>query len=170
MPIEKAILFSGLLYSDRTIYEKTRQILETKLGEILLESDERDWTHSDYYREELGWPIKRRFLMFYNQINPEHISEIKLITIEIEKELSIESKRKINIDPGYLTLAKIVLVTTKNYAHRIYLKNGIYAEITLIYKSGTYQPHLFTYPDFRNLETIEFLLKGRQILKNGVHY
>jgi len=130
-----------------------------------MESSEADWMHSDYYKNELGWPIKRQFILFDHLINPEDITEIKLLTNDMEKELSKDSKRRVNIDPGYLTLSKVVLATTKNYAHRIYLRCGIYAEITLIYQKGTFQPHLFTYPDYRDDRAIQFFKKGREVLK-----
>ncbi len=150
------------------MYVTTKRILSQKFGTIVLESNEAEWVHSNYYENELGWPTKRQFILFGNLINPEDIPEIKLLANDIEKTLSEDSKRKVNIDPGYLTLSKVVLVTTKNYAHRICLRSGIYAEVTLIYQKGTYQPHLFTYPDYREPQTIQFLLKARQILKNKI--
>ncbi len=161
---EQAILFAGLLYSDKTVYQSVKIKLKEKYGNIKLESDEHEWIYSDYYRDEFGWPIIRRFVLIDNIIDPGTISDIKLTSILIEKEYSVYSKRSINIDPGYITLSKVVLPTTKNYSHRIYLKDGIYAEVTLIFKDGSYQPHIFTYPDYKETYTLEFLKKGRDIL------
>ncbi len=107
----------------------------------------------------------RQFIFFQNLIDPGLLSDIKLKTNEIEASLSSEGKRSINLDPGYLTLSNIVLASTKNYAHRIYLGKGIYGEITLIYKDDTYKPHLFTYRDYQDKTHIDIFLKAREILK-----
>jgi len=100
-------------------------------------------------------------------LDSETIADIKLKTIEIEDLLSLNGKRRINLDPGYLTLAKIVLASTKNYSHRIHLKKGIYGEVTLIYysKDGTFKPHLFTYRDYQDKACIDIFLHVRELLK-----
>ncbi|MEO5357251.1 MAG: DUF4416 family protein [Nitrospirae bacterium YQR-1] len=163
---EVGVLFAGLLYADEHYLTQAKDLLIGRLGTILMESEETPWDHSAYYTGELGTPIKRRFIFFNNLINTGLIADIKLKTIAIEKDISIAGTRKINIDPGYLTLAKVVLPTTKNRSHRIYLKNGIYAETTLIYIGDNYRPHLFTYTDFTNEATLELLNKVRKIYKN----
>jgi len=95
------------------------------------------------------------------------LAQIKLKTNEIEDALSSKGKRCINLDPGYLTLSKIVLASTKNYAHRIYLGKGVYGEVTLVYvyKDSTYTPHLFTYRDYQDKTCIEMFLNVRAMLK-----
>jgi hypothetical protein len=99
-------------------------------------------------------------------LDPGTIADIKLKTNEIEDAFSLNGKRRINLDPGYLTLAKIVLVSTKNYSHRIYLKKGIYGEVTLIYyKDGTFKPHLFTYRDYQDKACTDIFLHVRELLK-----
>ncbi|WP_444550887.1 DUF4416 family protein [Candidatus Magnetomonas plexicatena] len=163
---EQGVLFAGLLYAQSEYLEQARELLTADFGSILVESDEILWDHSVYYEQELGVPIKRRFVFFDNLISTGLIAETKLKTIAIEKTLSVDGIRKINIDPGYLTLAKVVLPTTKNRSHRIYLKNGIYAETTLIYIGDSFKPHLFTYTDFTKTETLELLHKVRKQFKN----
>ncbi len=90
-----------------------------------------------------------------------------LKTNEIEDAFSLNGKRRINLDPGYLTLAKIVLVSTKNYSHRIYLKKGIYGEVTLIYykEYGTFKPNLYTYRDYQDKAHIDVFMQARELLK-----
>ncbi|MBF0520845.1 MAG: DUF4416 family protein [Nitrospirae bacterium] len=159
-------MFAGLLYAHNTYLEQAEELLTAEFGQISIESDETLWDHSVYYANELGSPIKRRFVFFDNLISTGLIAETKLKTIAIEKALSVDSSRKINIDPGYLTLAKVVLPTTKNRAHRIYLKNGIYAETTLIYLRDNFKPYLFTYTDFTKCETLKLLNKVRKLFKD----
>jgi len=161
-----AMLFAGCLYSKKDCLLKGKDILIKEFGPLCLESGEFDWA-SDYYAEELGAPVKRKFLFFDRLIGPGEIADIKLKTNKMEKMLSDKGKRTINIDPGYLTLHNVMLASTKNYAHRMYLKKRIYGEVTLVYssKENLYKPHLFTYRDFAEKQTVGLFLKARQILK-----
>lgn len=162
---EQALLFVGTLYHDEKYLSIAKEKLKSLFGEIIMESPSLEWNYSDYYRDELGWPIKRAFVFFKDTINPGILADVKLITRSIEGELSVKGKRNINIDPGYLTLSKVVLASTKNYAHRIYLGKGIYAEVTLIYRSGIYNPHLYTYRDYQDKAYIDIFMNARAILK-----
>jgi hypothetical protein len=162
---EPALLFIGTLYFDTKIFDRSKEILERNLGDILLVSPSMPWDYSSYYKDELGSPLFRQFIFFKNLIDPGFLADIKLKTNEIENALSSEGKRCINLDPGYLTLSKIVLASTKNYAHRIYIGKGIYAEVTLIYKGGTYKPHLYTYRDYQDKTYIDMFINARAILK-----
>lgn len=164
-PPEKALLFVGTLYSEADLFIRSKEILEKNFGDILFISPPLPWEYSHYYKEELGWPIFRQFIFFKNLIDPGLLADIKLKTNEIETTLSTDGKRQINIDPGYLTLSKIVLASTKNYSHRVYLGKGIYAEVTLIYREGTYNPYLNTYRDYQDKAYIEIFLRAREILK-----
>jgi hypothetical protein len=93
------------------------------------------------------------------------MAEVKLRTNTLERELSSCGKRAVNIDPGYITLSKAVLATTKNYSHRIYLREGIYAEITLAWEKGTFTPRPWTYPDYRTDTAVSFFNRARKLLR-----
>ncbi|OHE57669.1 MAG: hypothetical protein A2Z47_06000 [Thermodesulfovibrio sp. RBG_19FT_COMBO_42_12] len=166
-PAEPVLLFMGTLYSDAGIFNYSKEIIEKNFGDILLISPSIKWDHSSYYKDELGWPLFRQFIFLKNLIDPGMLAQIKLKTNEIEDALSSKGKRCINLDPGYLTLSKIVLASTKNYAHRIYLGKGVYGEVTLVYvyKDSTYTPHLFTYRDYQDKTCIEMFLNVRAMLK-----
>ncbi len=164
-PPDQALLFAGTLYSNSEIFNRSREILERNFGDILLTSPPLLWKYSEYYKYELGWPIFRQFIFFKNLIDPGALADIKLKTNEIEASLSIDAKRQINIDPGYLTLSKLVLASTKNYAHRIYLGKGIYAEVTLIYRNGIYNPHFNTYQDYQDKLYIDIFMNVREMLR-----
>ena len=164
---EKAHLFIGMLYSRAEIFTLSKERLEKKHGDIFYASQPVQWDSSTFYRDELGWPIYRQFIFFKDAVDPGTLADIKLETIAIEGLFSEAGKRRINLDPGYITLAKVVLASTKNYSHRIYLGKGIYAEITLIFRKdrNLYAPHLFTYRDYQDKMCIDMFMYVRDELK-----
>jgi hypothetical protein len=170
-----------MLSNDISLFEKLKIEFEGTFGPIDLESPVWKWEHTDYYSKEMGTGLKRKFIFFQKLISPESIAEVKLKTIEVEKQylnppLSPLAKggqrgvggRRINLDPGYLDSAKVVLVSTKNYSHRIYLGNGVYGEVTLTYSDNAYHPLPYTYPDFRTQEHLEVFKKARELYKWAV--
>jgi hypothetical protein len=160
------MLFAGTLYSDGGIYRKAKEDLSKRFGPLALESAPFRWEHSDYYEQELGSPLTRRFIFFERAIPPDALADIKLFTNELETRYSEAGKRRINLDPGYLTLAKVVLASTKNYSHRVYLRDGIYAEVTLMYHRGVgFRPNMNTYMDFKSNECLELFATARDALK-----
>jgi len=165
-PPDPALLFIGTLYHNEGYFSEARERLKSSLGEIAFESPALPWDYSEYYKEELGSPLTRTFIFFGDMINPEALANVKLFTNDLELRLSAEGKRNINLDPGYLTPYHIVLASTKNYAHRIYLGKGIYAEVTLIHRDGRYCPHLFTYRDYASDEYIQLFERARIFLKD----
>ncbi|MEK7225507.1 MAG: DUF4416 family protein, partial [Bacteroidota bacterium] len=106
--------------------------------------------------------ISRKFIGFKNLIEPGDIAAIKIHTNKLEEEIgsvgSYDVSRAVNLDPGYICKSKLILATTKDYSHRIYLQKGIFAEITLKYnsKSSSYQYQPWTFPDYRTWDYIEF--------------
>jgi hypothetical protein len=162
---EPALLFISTLFSNEDAFNRSREILKENFRETLFVSPSLPWDYSSYYRDEIGWPLSRQFIFFKNLIDPGLLADIKIKTNEIEASLSSEGKRSINLDPGYLTLSKVVLASTKNYAHRIYLGKGIYGEVTLIYRDDTYKPNLFTYKDYQDRTHIDIFMKVRKMLK-----
>lgn len=163
-PPQKVMLFCALLYNDEEIFWKTLKVLEDRFGVIAFYSPPLKWEFSNYYQKELGDNLKRRYVFFENLIEPDLLADIKLNTNSIEQYFSQNGNRTINIDPGYITSAKIVLASTKDYSHRIYLKDGIYAEITLIYQKGSFQPHINTYRDYCSKEHQFYFQIGRTLI------
>lgn len=163
---KKVLLFIATLFSNKEVYYQALNILEERFGEILLESSPSKWDYSDYYTPELGSPIWRRFIFFRNLISEGDIAQIKIQTNEIEQALSNNGKRTINLDPGYIGLAKLVLATTKDYSHRIYLRDGIYGEVTLIFKNNSFRPNINTYRDYADESYIKLFNLLRIIYKD----
>lgn len=162
---DEVALFVGTLYSKDEYFNNAINKLIEEFGDTLYVSLPYIWDYSRYYDKELGSPIFRQFIFFERFINPGLLPDIKIRTNEIEDSLSIEGRRQINIDPGYMTLSKIVLASTKNYAHRLYLDKGIYGEVTLIFKNKTYRPHIFTYRDYQDEICIDIFMKVRELIK-----
>ncbi len=152
------MLFVGMLAGDTVLLDELEGRLEERYGEIFYRSEDRPWNYTTYYQKELGNAIRRRFLFFRDLIAPDRIAAIKHETNELEqcyrREKQGEMLRRINLDPGYLDLPKVVLVSTKDFSHRIYLGSGIYGELTLMNRGGSFQPLPYTYPDYRSEETL----------------
>ncbi|MBF0607299.1 MAG: DUF4416 family protein [Candidatus Magnetobacterium sp. LHC-1] len=163
---EKAVLFCGLLYSDGEACEAAMAAVSEAFGRIELQAGQFQWDYYRHYEGELGTPVRRRFIAIDGAFDSGAIADVKRRTIEIEGVLSVCGRRRVNIDPGYITLAKVVLASTKNYSHRVYLRNGIYAEVTLIYNKDKrlYVPHLFTYLDYKEPAAIDFMLQVRRLV------
>jgi hypothetical protein len=151
-----AKLFVGIISRDPELFQICAERLVGAYGPVDMRSEVLPWEHSDYYQNEMGTDLHRLFLFFERLIDPGDLSPIKLYAIRLEEELSrpVESKsrRTVNLDPGYVTEAKVVLATTKDFPHRIYIGGCIYAESTLHYSknSKTYLSVDHTYPDFRS--------------------
>jgi len=160
---EPTKLIIGLIFKDGSLLIETQNILRRHFGNFDYESAVIPFIYTDYYEKEFGKDLKRKFLSFEKLIHSEKLSRIKNLTNKIETKFYRGKLRRINIDPGYLTLAKLVLASTKDYNHRIYLNNGIFAEITLSYQNKSFRPREWTYPDYRSCEYIEIFLRIRNI-------
>jgi hypothetical protein len=156
-------LIIGFIFNNESIYDKAKAILEGRFGRVDFESAPIAFTYTDYYQDEMGQGLKRRFVSFSRLIVPSRLPDIKKITNLIEFRLSFNNKRRINIDPGYLDMAKLILASTKDFSHRIYLNKGIYAETTLIYQGRSFVMRDWTYPDYRTQGYIDIFNKIRQI-------
>lgn len=141
-------LIASMFTANEGLLEEAKVRLTQEFGPIDYESELLPFDHTTYYAAEFGENLKRRFVAFAELVRPDKLAEIKLRTNALEMEWAVEGKRRINIDPGYVSHAKLVLATTKDHAHRIYLGQGIYAEVTLHFRSGTFQPWPWTYPDY----------------------
>ncbi len=166
-----AKLFVGMLSSDSALFESCSRMLSSAYGPVDHESAVRRWDFSEYYRQEMGPALLRKFLFFEHPIDPGLLASVKRFTNDLEGRFSAHSetglRRRINLDPGYVTEAKVVLASTKDYAHRVYLGEGIYAEVTLRYQGGRFVALDTTYPDYRTEESLESFKKAREMLRTG---
>lgn len=161
-PPEPVKFFVSIISSQNNLIIQASKILLEHLGRIDFISEAFPFNYTKYYEKEMGKDLFRKFLFFGEIASPEKISTLKGITDQVEKKFLSASGRMVNIDPGYLNHYQVVLVTNKNYSHRLYLKNGVYAEITLIYREGEYHPLSWTYPDYSSLEIRGLFQKLRE--------
>ena len=155
-------LFVAVTFNNREAYEQIKSVLETKFGTVDTLSAIYDFNFTQYYAKEMGVNLQKQFLGFERLIRPESLPDIKLMTNEIEEKFSLECRRQVNIDPGYITGAKVVLATTKNFDHRIYLGKGIYGDVHLQYRKAKFHFNKWTYPDYREMIVIEFFVRLRK--------
>jgi hypothetical protein len=106
------------------------------------------FTATEYYAREMGPDLGRRLAAFLHVADPAHLARWKLFTREVEEEFSLGDRRLVNLDPGYVAAERVVLATGKNYTHRLYLKQGIYGDLTLIYSQGGFQALPWSYRDY----------------------
>jgi hypothetical protein len=158
-----AIIVWGVIFNREELVDNFGNSVSQRFGKIVSKSEIIPFDYTVYYQKEMGSNLKRQWIVTDKLIPLTQMQEIKLYAIEIEKNNSTGTRRNINVDPGFLTLSNFMLLTTKNYSHRIYLGKGIYAEITLIFSNNTYQPLPWTYPDYR--DNIFFFNKVRESLK-----
>ena len=158
-------LFVAILYSDETLLERALKLLQDKFGEIDFRSEQFQFNITDYYVPEMGAPIYRLFVSFKSLIHPRDIAQIKIDTNSLENELSKANKRKVNLDSGYMDYDKIVLASAKYNGQKIYLDKGIWADLTLHYEKGHFDPYPWSFPDFKKGLYDEVFLKIRQRFK-----
>jgi len=141
-------LIASLLTGDPGLLPQVRAALAHAFGPTDLESEILPFDHTDYYAAEFGPALRRQIVAFERLIAPEELPAVKCQTNELEQSFAQEGRRRVNIDPGYVSLAKLVLATTKDHAHRLYLGQGIYGEVTLAYQQGRFRPWPWTYSDY----------------------
>ena len=165
---EDVKLFISLFSSQKDLINVVINKLEELWGQTDWVSPELFFDRTQYYAKEMGWPLHRKFITFKELISPEVIVDIKLTSNKLEEEYVQEGRRQINIDPGYISLERLVLATGKNYTHRIYLSKGIYADLTLVFNKGSFRPLEWTYKDYSDPEIINFLNEKREQYKNQI--
>jgi len=154
--------FCAVTFSNASIYNETKLLLSDKFGKIEIISAIYDFNFTQYYFKEMGGDLRKQILGFEKLIAPEKLSDFKILTNEIETKFSYNTNRKVNIDPGYLSAGKVVLATTKNFDHRIYLGKGIYGDVHLRYRGNKFHFNEWTYPDYRDMLAIDFFARLRK--------
>ena len=160
---EPAKLFVSLIASENDIFHQGVKDLRSTFGETDTISERFPFDLTDYYTKEMGRPLFRHFITFERLIPIPILPDIKKATNRLEEEYTgLNGNRQINIDPGYICLEHVILATTKGYAHRPYLRDGIYADLALIYRDKSFQPLEWTYPDYRMEVVITLFNQSRK--------
>lgn len=161
-------LIIGILGADEDCCRTAVEALSGEFGKADFVSDVWAFEQTDYYKSQIGEHILRQFVSIEKLIDPGELAKIKHKTNKLEQKLAdkvdSELPRPINLDPGIIEPSKLVLATTKNYSHRIYIGQKMYAEVTLIYDKGHWRPFEYTYPDYREQRYFDFFGKVRNRL------
>jgi hypothetical protein len=139
-------------------------------GPVALTSPIYSFHHTRYYEAAMGPGLQKQLLVFHDLVSLDSLADIKRQTCAFEQELAhsgtFPDERPLNLDPALLTLGKFMLATTKDQAHRIYLRDGIFAEVTLSYRAGEFEPWPWTYADYREPEVRAFLNEAREYYRS----
>lgn len=163
---QPVLLMCGILAANDCLIDESMAVLRGEFGPVAMTSDIMAFDYTDYYNKEMGDNILRAYVGFECLVQPGDIVRIKRRTNAIEKTFAIDGNRKVNLDPGYITLAKLVLATTKDATHRVYLTDSIYAESTLYFRDKSFHNWQWTYPDYRDPKNILFFNELRDYYKN----
>jgi hypothetical protein len=156
-PVPVKLIFS-MITSDNVFFKKIIKSAEHLWGKIDFLSEKLSFHHTDYYYEEMGDNLFRKICSFEKLISPEQLSSVKIQCSGFETDLlDDKGRRRVNVDPGYLAREKVVLSTFKNFSHRIYLKEGVYGDLTLLYRDKEFRPLDWTFPDYQSQEMLQVL-------------
>jgi len=161
----QALLVCGLLSADSGLIKDIGHDLEEHFGKTAMRSEKTPFTWTDYYNAEMGEGLLRRWVVFSTPINLLESWKYKLLSCEIEDTLKVNGKRRINIDPGFIRLDGLWLLTTKSAGHRAYVDKGIWVELTLRFLRDRCEELAWTYPDHRDPASQAFFLRARVRLK-----
>ena len=169
--MKKVKLVCSVITGKLDLFDTFRTAIANEFGPIDLESGLLQFNYTNYYEKEMGPDLARKIYSFKNFVDPGTIADIKLRTIAMEKELvertETDVDRVVNLDPGYVSTFNLVLATVKDRPHRIYLRDGIYGEVTLQYIKGGFQAMDSTYPDYCLPEYRAFFDEVREKLRSS---
>jgi len=161
-------LIIGILAANHNCLHTAAELLSDKFGKVDLSSEIWPFYQTDYYKEQTGPRILRQFVSIKRPIEPGLLAKIKRRTNKLEqklvKKLALPLARPVNLDPGIIEPSKLILATTKNFSHRIYIGKNMYAEVTLIFDNGNWRPQAYTYPDYKQQCYFDFFDKVRNRL------
>lgn len=162
-----AALVVSVIYRLEARFDEAARRMAVAWGEPERISDPFRFDKTGYYRHEMGEPLVRRFYVGSRPVARDTLSEIKVAAETIEREFAAGERRTVNIDPGMLTEENFILATGKNFSHRVYLGNGVFADLTLLFREGEYRALPWTYPDYASDEIRAFLGEVRERFRGG---
>lgn len=155
-------LFVATLFGPDSAPNSIAELVESVFGEIDAVLPAHPFSFSTYYEREMGSGLRRALFAVSELVDPATLAALKEASNRVELDTAREGgRRTVNLDPGLLSLSRVMLATTKASAHRVPLRDGIYAEITLLYRHGRYAPLEWTYPDYRSAAFVDWLCEVR---------
>ncbi len=163
-------LVSAVMVGADAPWEEVLDALSQEWGKVAMEGPGYPFIHSSYYQEEMGVELEKRFYLWSKPLPQDGLPKAKLFSNSVERRFSRpDGTRRVNVDPGLLTLHSLVLATAKGYSHRVYLGEGIFAEVTLLFRDGEFRPLPWTYPDYAQEEVRRFMMRARGWLKRRLY-
>ena len=166
-------LICGIISGSPGVLDEAIEALGKHFGSIDVTSERIAFDLTRYYEAEMGGELLRQFVSFEQPRSADVLAEAKQVTNALEARLAVRhpdgSARPVNLDPGYVELAKLVLASMKNFAHRIYLGGGVYGEVTLVYRKGGWHSLPWTFPDYASGRYETFLSTVRDRLRQQAH-
>jgi hypothetical protein len=156
---------AGVLAASPTLLAEAAAALANAVAPIAVASEPAPWTHSAYYEPEMGAPLWRQYLALATRIAPHELAGLKRLTNALEDRWRTAGRRSVNLDPGYVDLLRVVLASTKDAAHRVAIAPDLYAEATLYFARGEFQPWPYTYPDYAGADARAFFTRVRARLR-----
>lgn len=167
--VDPVVRFCAVISRDASTRRWAVEQLREHWGAVAVNSPPLDFEAGGYYAPSMGQHLKKVLVGFAELADPAELADWKLFTGQLEAQYAEQGvsdvSRPLNLDPGYITEAKLVLATTKDRDHRIYLRDGIFAEVTLSYTGGRWGHHRWSYPDYRVGSVSEFATQCRQRLR-----
>lgn len=166
---QKVKLIAAVTFQHKSQLNAVESFLTQHCGAVDLRTPDFTFDFTDYYHGEMGENLRKIFFSFDRLVERERLPEIKLLTNKYELNTSEQGKRTVNVDPGYICEANLILASTKNFSHRIYLGNGIYGDCHLIFEDGTFKHQPWTYPDYRQEGVLDFFIEVRNKYYEQLH-
>ncbi len=157
-------LIASILFSDDRSAGEVLDTLRNRFGEVDADSGPMPFDFTQYYAAEFGEKLRRKIVAFERLIGPGMLPDIKLFSNGLEARLLREDgRRRVNIDPGYVALQHVVLATGKAFGHRPYLRDGVYADLTLVFRGGSFRALEWTFPDYGSPAILDMLNAVRAV-------
>jgi hypothetical protein len=155
-------MICGVTFAPGVIPGDIIERLESVFSPVEMQSPVFDFSvFTSYYEDEMGKDLSKIFVSFKGLYDPVFLPQSKVETMKLEESMSQNHSRTVNLDPGYITAAKLVLATAKDFAHRIYLGYGIYGDVQLRFRQGRFEPSKWTYPDYQTELAFRFFNEVR---------
>ncbi len=168
--IEPVVRFCAVISRHAEAIQWAIDRLAASWGGIAMRADAVSFDAHGFYAETMGDELRQVLVMLDGFVDPGGLADWKHLTMDWEREYAAASEhaepRPLNLDPGYVTQAKMVLATIKDRDHRIYLTRGMFAEVTLNYVGKRWVHHRWTYPSYRSDEVAQFSQACRDRLRN----
>ncbi len=152
----------AVTHSDQEILKEVQLDIKKKIGDVDICSDAFVFNHTTYYQKEMGEHLQKQFFSFEKLYPLDFLVKLKLFFMQLEKKYSIRGSRVVNLDPAYMELAKLVVATTKNFDHRVFIGQNIFGDVQLRYRNNKFVSNDWTYPDYKSERVLNFFYRVRQ--------